>query len=46
MISLEKIYDQFQIVAQEPNLWWAFVASCLVVVLAVMAISQMMKQGK
>lgn len=42
----EAIYTQFQIGVKQPNPWWAFIASCLLVVFAVMVISKMIKPQK
>ena len=42
----ENIWGQFKISGNEPNLWWAFIVSCIVIVLAVMVIYKMIKPVK
>lgn len=39
----EEICTQILIMVKEPNPWWAFITSCLLVVFAVMVISKMIK---
>ena len=42
----DSIWGHFKISGNEPNPWWAFIVSCMVIVLAALVIYKMIKPVK